>query len=448
MNRSLITLRLEKSDLSGSDELMLTKTQIGRIQKAMAMNKGVDIKISKSQIRNVARHGGSLWGSLAGLASKALPMVIPLAKKAAVPLATGALSGLASLGVNKLFGGKGLQVDSRRSRRSLPIHVPDTSVKDGGAFQIPNNMLQNLMNIAHLLTKKQLSDVINAINMGLDVVIKPTKAQTGRGIGTILASIGIPMLLDAVLGKGLQVDSRRSRRSLPVRVPDTSVKDGGLVLPLNYRSPPFFGSWDQMNNPIGMGVKKKDHEKKRKGTFDRSSWNRSKYRIQQKRLVKNPSIRSTNMKFINKPLSNYDLINWVNQLGIKHFRGVFSRDALPNQINEPEVGIINLDSNIGTGTHWICYRNVDKNICEYFDSFGLIMPTEIQKYLQTSDEKIIYSTDEIQERDSVLCGYWCLYYLLERQKGKSILDIIHNTAFNPVDKSVNHKFIINYFKSM
>ena len=106
-------------------------------------------------------------------------MALPLAKKAIAPLATGALSGLASLGVNKLFGGKGLQVDSRRSRRSLPVHVPTTSKKDGGAFQIPNNMLQNLMNIAHLLTKKQLSNVMNAINMGLDVVIKPTKAQTG-----------------------------------------------------------------------------------------------------------------------------------------------------------------------------------------------------------------------------------------------------------------------------
>ena len=66
VNKSPITLRLEKSDLAGNDELMLTKTQIKRIQKAMGMNKGVDIKISKSQIRNVARHGGSLWTSLAG----------------------------------------------------------------------------------------------------------------------------------------------------------------------------------------------------------------------------------------------------------------------------------------------------------------------------------------------------------------------------------------------
>ena len=250
-SRSPITLRLEKSDLKGNDELMLTKTQIKRIQKAMGMNKGVDIKISKTQIRKVVKHGGSLWSSLAGLASKALPMVIPLAKKAAVPLATGALSGLASVGVNKLFDGKGLQVDRRRGRRSLPVHVPDTSVKDGGAFQIPNNMLHTVMSMQNLLTQKQLNDLFNAFNTGSDMIIKPTKAQTGRGIGTILASIGIPMLLDSILGKGLQVDRRRGRRSLPVHVPEK--KDGGLV----YRSPPFFGSWDQNNYPIGMGVKKK-----------------------------------------------------------------------------------------------------------------------------------------------------------------------------------------------
>ena len=141
-------------------------------------------------------------------------------------------------------------------------------------------------------------------------------------------------------------------------------------------------------------------------------------------------------------------MNWVKQISIKHFRGVSSRDTLPIQINEPEVGIINLDTHIGPGTHWVCYRNVDKQICEYFDSFGLIMPTEILRYLQTSGEKIIYSTDEIQERDSVLCGYWCLYYLLERQKGKSILDTIHNIAFSQTDNSVNHRFITNYFKNM
>jgi len=44
--------------------------------------------------------------------------------------------------------------------------------------------------------------------------------------------------------------------------------------------------------------------------------------------------RKTNMKFINKALSDYDLIDFVKYLGIKHFRGVFSRDNLPNKIKK------------------------------------------------------------------------------------------------------------------
>ena len=42
------------------------------------------------------------------LGSRLLPMATPLAKKAIAPIATGALSGLASLGVDNIFG-KGVQ---------------------------------------------------------------------------------------------------------------------------------------------------------------------------------------------------------------------------------------------------------------------------------------------------------------------------------------------------
>ena len=78
---------------------MLTKSQINKLKKAMNQGTGSDIKISKTQIRKAVRQGGSLWGSLARL----LPMAMPLSKKAAAPLVTGALSGLASLVVDKIF---------------------------------------------------------------------------------------------------------------------------------------------------------------------------------------------------------------------------------------------------------------------------------------------------------------------------------------------------------
>ena len=121
-------------------------------------------------------------------------------------------------------------------------------------------------------------------------------------------------------------------------------------------------------------------------------------------------------------------MDWVAKLGIKHFRGIYSRDGLPRKMRK-ECGIINLDDIKGAGTHWVCYRNLDST-SEYFDPFGLIMPNEAREYFNTSGKRIIYSIDEKQNRSTVLCGYWCLYYLLERQQGISILDIIHNPHFD------------------
>ena len=97
---SEITLRLKHNQLKGNDELMLTKTQIRKIKKAVQNNTGVDIKISKTQIRKSVKHGGSLFSSLLSLGTK----LLPYATKVATPLATGAISALGSLGVDKIFG--------------------------------------------------------------------------------------------------------------------------------------------------------------------------------------------------------------------------------------------------------------------------------------------------------------------------------------------------------
>ena len=66
------------------------------------------------------------------------------------------------------------------------------------------------------------------------------------------------------------------------------------------------------------------------------------------------------------------MFDWSKKLGIKHFRDILSRNALPKNIGK-ECGIVNLDDNQGPGTHRVCYRNIDSFV-EYFDPFGLIMP--------------------------------------------------------------------------
>ena len=239
-NKSSITLRLTKSNLTGNDMLMLTATQLKRIKKAMTNKTGVDLKISKTQIRSVIQKGGSLWSSLLNLGMKALPY----ASKAVPALATGAMQALGSLGIDKIFG-RG----------------------QSGGFLIPQDKINQLIQYKDLLTNKQKEQIASAIHNGGQVFVKPSKRQMGGFLGTILGAIGIPLLMKALTGSGLQVDNKPSRRSLnvmPANIsnPINNKKQGGLVMP--YQPPPFYGNWP--NNMIGMGTKKtKKKTKKGKG---------------------------------------------------------------------------------------------------------------------------------------------------------------------------------------
>ncbi|CAH3047037.1 unnamed protein product [Porites lobata] len=252
----------------------------------------------------------------------------------------------------------------------------------GKGITIPKKFFPMLPAIRGELTKSQI-DLINKIyQSGGRLVIKPTRKQIEGGFLGTLASIGIPMaisLVSKMFGGGLQVDRRGSSNTANVYVPHPPPSTHGEGYPYHF-PPPFIGSWE---NPIGMGVKKKKSKSKGKG--------------------------------------------------------IYSRDGLPHKIRK-ECGIINLDDMTGPGTHWVCYRNID-NIVEYFDPFGLIMPNEALAYFHTSGKRIFYSMDEIQNRNTVLCGYWCLYYLFERQRGTSILDVIHNPHFD----NDNSDFIKEYF---
>ena len=128
----------------------------------MSQGTGSDIKISKTQIRKAVRQGGSLWGSLISLRSRLLLMVAPMAKKAVAPLVTGALSGLASLGVDKIFG-KGQR----------------------GGFLIPMDKIAQLVAYKHLLTTGQKKDILKSLQTGNRLVIRPTKTQHGGFSGTL-----------------------------------------------------------------------------------------------------------------------------------------------------------------------------------------------------------------------------------------------------------------------
>ena len=118
----------------------------------------------------------------------------------------------------------------------------------------------------------------------------------------------------------------------------------------------------------------------------------------------------------NRGLTNIELIDYIKKLNIRDCRGVFMRNALPQEPKDKECGIVNFNKSSEPGSHWVCYyKNGDRRI--YFDSFGQATLEEIQKYLKTKkefeqDRNVIQrNTDIVQHINTDVCGHLCLYVL-------------------------------------
>ena len=95
---------------------------------------------------------------------------------------------------------------------------------------------------------------------------------------------------------------------------------------------------------------------------------------------------------------NFDLIDYVKELDVPNFRGVFMRDTLPKSPRKIECGIVNLNSRKEKGSHWVCYYKKGFNRI-YFYSFGQITPIEVQNYLKNipfSKSEISFSKNKIK----------------------------------------------------
>ena len=93
-NCGSIAIRLTSTDLNGEEVIAVTKSQVGRLKKAYEAKKGMKIKMSRRQLAYNMKLEGGFLPMLAGLISFLTGTVLPA-------LGVGALSGLASTGVQK-----------------------------------------------------------------------------------------------------------------------------------------------------------------------------------------------------------------------------------------------------------------------------------------------------------------------------------------------------------
>ena len=123
------TIRLKNSQLIGSDPLMLTQTQIKRIEKSRMNGTGTDLRISAAQMRK--QDGGSLFSALLPLVRSALPTI-------GKTLGLSALSGLASGAASRLVSGSGL-------------------------FSVPQDKVNQLVKYKDYLTQAQKKQIVSAL---------------------------------------------------------------------------------------------------------------------------------------------------------------------------------------------------------------------------------------------------------------------------------------------
>ena len=106
-NCTATSIKLGADDLDGDHTIFLTNGQYIKLQNARDRGKGFTVRMSSRQLKYNTKAGGfigALLPMLGTVARAAAPALMGLAKKAIPHLATGALSGLASTGVSKLFG--------------------------------------------------------------------------------------------------------------------------------------------------------------------------------------------------------------------------------------------------------------------------------------------------------------------------------------------------------
>ena len=213
-DREEVSIKLAHKNLSGGDTLMVPQNIVKRLAKSKSSGKGtcIQIKIARANIR---KQTGS------GIASSILPVLKNVAPTLGKTLGLSALAGLASEGASQIV----------------------KKITGGAMFQVPNQHLYRLAMMDNLLTKGQIRDLAKAYTDGSDMMFKITNKQVGNGIGSILATIGIPLILDAIRGKGVK------GRGGP-RIGKISGGAGPRV-GLPGIPPPIIGSWTR-----GRGKKK------------------------------------------------------------------------------------------------------------------------------------------------------------------------------------------------
>ena len=137
-------------------------------------------------------------------------------------------------------------------------------------------------------------------------------------------------------------------------------------------------------------------------------------------------------------LTNHDIFEIQHIFNIHLIHCIDYHDLVNHELIDGSY-VLNMDNK-----HWVALF-VKNHKGVYFDSYGIIYPLEIKNFCKN----LIYSDDTIQSTNSVLCGYFCLFFLYwMTNKYKQNLRYTLNKfrALFHDDEQQNNKFLQAHIK--
>ena len=142
-------------------------------------------------------------------------------------------------------------------------------------------------------------------------------------------------------------------------------------------------------------------------------------------------------------MSNFDLLEWCRYLKIP-INNVLSRDQTVPHKHKLALFIYNLEPSYMNGSHW-CATYAKNNVINYFDSFGMPPFEEMLQHAKKENVTLLHQNQQIQNLYTNTCGYYCLYFLNEMNKGVDYFDLLQVFSH---DTHKNEQFIEKYFRRL
>ena len=184
-NRTKVTLNLSsnviwdsKDENNFQHKLLLTNTQVLKLQKAFANNYLANIKLSKTQLHKIVQSGGFLVRPLGPLLKTGLLLIgnvlKPLAKSVLIPLGLTAAASATDTAIHKRMFGSGFTT-----------------------LIISNDEMNDIMKIVKSLEESGL--LIKGMS---ELIQHEAKEQKGGFLGMLLATLGASLLRNLLTGEG------------------------------------------------------------------------------------------------------------------------------------------------------------------------------------------------------------------------------------------------------